>query len=284
MSNPKAEGLIAEGQKALKKFFGSKKDKAYDASDKFCHAARLYKIDRNFEKAGECFLMAADALHNVGDDNSASSHYIDSTLMFFKVQAMTAKAHEALDKAVDILCTLDSPAKSAQLIVKSCELLEKEQAYDLAIQAYNKALGLLTDMPDVSALQASIHEKKAYLFCEKRNYNEAAKSFTEAATLRNQIPLTQTSAQSTFVVAELCRLAAGDLQGAIKEYDNIVYQCPSIKVNFEGRYFNAIMDAAQNTPEKLPEAIKAYKDTHENAKWMVDILNLIQNPDEREML
>lgn len=284
MSNKRAEALVAEGEKCLKKFFGSKKDKAYDAAEKFAQAANLYKIDRNFAKSGDCYFAAASCLKDAGDLNSASSHAQNAVFMYFKAPDGVEQATKALNMSNDILCELNQPAKSAQLIMKQADLLEKEGAADLAYQALDRALKVIEGAQQVDTLEAQIYEHQAYLLCDKEKYKDAADKFMQVAMIRNRVALTQTSAQNTFIIAELARLAAGDIQGALNEYPKICNECPSITVNFEGRFLNEIIDAVRNDTSKLPKAVKSYKECHERAKWLDDILERLMHFDELKML
>lgn len=277
--NQKAEKFIQDAEKEMKRFFRSKDDKLNNAADFCVRAGNLYKIDRNFEKAGDCYMKSAAYIEEGGNKNDAANKVRDAILCYFKVESAKEKAIKSMDKMQELLSDSGDPYKIASLLIQSGGIFYKNGAKELAMNSYNKAFELLKDTHDSESTKAKIIEEQAFIISEW-DYNNAAKYFFEAAKIRLQTPLTQSSANRLFTYAVFCKLAAQDEVGAKILWDEVADLNPAFKLSYDGKIVDRLVNASTAQPELMKDILAEYDKLHASDAWAIRVFNKINKINE----
>ena len=280
-SSKKAEHFVKEAEKAVKKLFGFKTDKLNKASDLLTRAGNLYKIDRDFKKAGDCYFLAAQHLEEAGNKNGAISKSRDATLCYFKCPDQAAKTKETMDFADRLVTDASDPYRTATLMIEGAKRFQQEGEKDLALQSYVRALQLLREDQTANSTAAGVIEETAYLIGEF-DLLKASDLFVEAGKMRNNTQMTQGLANRLFINAIFCRLAVFDCVGAQQLWKEITSDLsPALKFSMDGQPIEKLINASISQPEKMADIIKEYSATHVIDAWTKDLFHrMAPVPDE----
>ena len=280
-SSKKAEQFVKEANKTVHKLFGFKVDKLNKASDLLTRAGNLYKIDRDFKRAGDCYFLAAKHLEEAGNKTLAIHKSRDATMCYFKCIDQHEKTKETMDYADRLVSDAGDPFRTANLMIEGAKRFQQENEKDLALQAYERALALLKDNPDTNSTAAGVIEEIAYLIGDF-DLLKASDLFVEAGKLRLQTQMTQGLGNRLLINAIFCRLAIFDCIGAQQLWKQITSEySPSLKFSMEGQQIERLVNASISQPEKMAEVIKEYSAQHTVDAWTKDLFHrMAPVPDE----
>ena len=272
-SRKKAEKFVKEADKALHKLFGFKEDKLNTASDLLTRAGNLYKIDRDFKSAGDCYFKAAKYLQEAGNKSGAINKSRDATLCYFKSLETRDQARESMDFANSLVTDGNDPYKAAEHLVSGAKNFNKEGAKDLALETYEKALSLLNQTTGADSLTATVLEEMAYLTGDW-DLVKASNYFVQAGELRMKTQLTMGLGNRLFINAVFCRLAVFDSVGADELWKKVTSEIsPSMKFSMDGKLVDELIKASIFQPEQMADIIARYSKMHTIDGWTKDLFH-----------
>lgn len=198
MSEADALYKKAEG-KCNKMFF-----KDFEAGfELFNQAAARYKLDKNYDKAGDAYMQAGDCATKLKSTGEACQAYQDAANAYKKVD--TKKAGVMLSIAIQINIENNKLLGAARLHQDFAEALETEGSLDDALEHYKKAMQYF----DAEDQKVSVNK----CLTKIANINGQLDRFEECITLYEQLgnnavggPLKH-QAKEFFMRALICRLA-----------------------------------------------------------------------------
>lgn len=244
---------IAKAQKLMKKSFFSSADPS-GASEYYEKAANLYKLDKQWEKAGGVLEKVAECDEAAGNSFSAARQFLAAALCY-KNGALPQKACEVLKKAV-VRFTEDGKFSQAGNAMK--ELSDQEMAAgdpDAAFSAISTAIEYL-ETAGTPAVAAQLKSRAAELAMMGEKWNEAAE-FWEGIARNVTI---SSSAIDPLFKATLCILQTGDLVAASKALDRYIGHSPDFTRSQEFVLVDALITALENSDrEAFNNAVQAYE-------------------------
>jgi alpha-soluble NSF attachment protein len=120
----------------LGKMFTSQSSRLEEALDLYEKAANIYKLNKKWYEAGECYENCAKILDQLGSDNSAG-HYSDAVHCFNFVDKK--KASDNLNKCLRVYEKKGRFQQAGKIQKQMAEELEADIKYGEAIAAYRKA-------------------------------------------------------------------------------------------------------------------------------------------------
>jgi len=118
------------------KVFSSHSSRLEEALDYYEKAANIYKLNKKWYEAGECYENCAKILDELGSDNSAG-HYSDAVHCFNFVDKK--KSNENLNKCLKVYEKKGRFQQAGKIQKQMAEELESDMKYEEAIIAYRKA-------------------------------------------------------------------------------------------------------------------------------------------------
>jgi alpha-soluble NSF attachment protein len=130
----KAKSKLSPG--LLGKIFSSQSSRLEEALDFYEKAANIYKLNKKWYEAGECYENCARILEKLGSDNSAG-HYSDAVHCFNFVDKK--KADENMNKCLKVYERQGRFQQAGKIQKQMAEELESDLKYEEAISAYKRA-------------------------------------------------------------------------------------------------------------------------------------------------
>lgn len=139
--NSEAFQLISKAEKKLKpgffeKMFSSKESRLEEALDLYEKAATMFKLQKKWFEAGECYEKCSQIEEELGSDNAAG-HYHDASHCFNFVDKQ--RAAENLNKCLKVYEKLGRFQMAGKTQKQMAEEFEADFSYEQAIQAYKRA-------------------------------------------------------------------------------------------------------------------------------------------------
>lgn len=290
MSNEqKAQQLIAEAEKKLssgKGFFGSlfgNSGKADDAVECYQRAANLYKMDKNWNGAGQAFVSAANLHAKGGSRHDAASNYVDAANCFKKNDV--DQAVDALIRAIDIYTDMGRFTMAAKHHQTIAEMYESNVALEKAVQHYEKAADYYRGEESNSAANKCLLKVAQYA-AQLENYEKAINIYKEAAASALQSSLLKYSAREYMFRAALCHLAV-DVLNAQHALTSYVEMYPAFQDSREYKLLQTLIEhMEEQNVDAFTEAVKNYDSISRLDQWYTMMLlrikkQLNDNPDLR---
>lgn len=230
MSDPAT--LIQQAEKLAKPqlgfllmFSGSLSYRLEEATDLYVQAANQYRLSKDFSRAGQQFIKAAELQKSLGNQNDAANHLVEA----YKCYKTTSvpEAISALSEAVHIFLTQNGQfRRAANFTMDLGDLYEQSDDLNNAIGSYEKA-GDYFDTDGAEALSNKAYLKCADLSALKGEYKRAVELYDKI--IRNLLGnnLTKWNLKDYFLKTVLCELCQNDLIEAQKKCDGFSGDEPS---------------------------------------------------------
>jgi alpha-soluble NSF attachment protein len=136
-----ARHLVEAAEKKLKpglftKMFSSKESRLEEALDLYEKAATMFKLQKKWFEAGECYEKCSNIEEELGSD-AAAGHYHDAAHCFNFIDKK--RAAENLNKCLKVYEKLGRFQMAGKTQKQMAEDYESELKYDEAIEAYKRS-------------------------------------------------------------------------------------------------------------------------------------------------
>lgn len=208
----KGNQYVEEGRKCLTRstFFGFGKAQKYeDAADNFVKAGNAFKLANEYKKAGEAFLMAVDALQQLGEERQTDivNHLVEAANNYKKCDVV--KAIELFHRAIEIYNDGGRFGMSARFYKEIAEIFEADNNKEGALNSYEKAADMF-EKDNKKSNANTCRLKVANFSAEFGNLDQAASIFEDIGKDSLTSRLGAFGAKAYFFQALLCFLAIGD--------------------------------------------------------------------------
>ena len=247
MSDPSS--LIQQAEKLTKPQLGfflmfsgsSLSYRLEEATDLYVQAANQYRLKKDFERAGQQFVKAADLQKSLSNHNDVANHLIEAYKCYKGVNVQGAI--EALSQAIHIFLTQNGQfRRAANFTLDLGELYELNGDVPNAISSYEKA-GDYFDTDHAEALSNKAYLQCADLSALQGDYKRAVELYEKI--IKNSLGnnLTKWNLKDYFLKTLLCVLCQDDLIEAQKKCENFSTEEPTWSTTREYKLIQDIFDA-----------------------------------------
>jgi len=273
----KANQLVEEASAKLKGassgFFGflfggaSKEDEGLEMLGR---AANLYKMAKNWGKAGNTFTKIATHHAKKGVKHDAATNFVEAANCYKKTDPK--EASESLLKAIDIYTDMGRFTIAAKHHQTVAELFEDNVAnLDTVIQHYQIAADYFRGEESTSSANKCL-VKVAEYSATLEKYDKAIQIYEQIATDCIQSNLLKYAAKDYFFKALLCHLCVDSLNAshALTRYED---QYPAFTDAREAKLIKSLSQEIDNQDvEAFTEAVKQYDSISRLDSWHTTLL------------
>lgn len=195
-----ADDLYKKAEGKITKMFFKDFEAGYEY---FTQAAAQYKLDKNYDKAGDAYMRAGDCATKLKNTAEACQSYTDSATAYKKCDVK--KAGVMLQIAIQINIDNNRLASAARLEKDFAEALEGDGQNEEAIVHYKKAQQYF-DAEDQATSVQSCQTKIAKLYGELDKFEECIALYEQLGAKSVNGPLKH-QAKEFFMRAMICRMA-----------------------------------------------------------------------------
>jgi len=271
----------------LGKMFSSKESRQEEASDLLTSAANIYKIRKDWKKAGETYEEIARLEVEQGG-NTAYVHYQNAAHCFSFVDKV--KSNQMLDAAIESCVKVGKymqAGKTAQRIATECE---ENFDYPNAIDKYKKAAEYFAmESQNTKSMQQQCLLKVADLMCisnHKDMFTEAPKIYEKLGMQYLTVPLLKSSAKDMFFKNVMCYVAKKDEVTAEVNLKKYLLEDPTFDDTRDSKFLKAVIKCITEPydVEGFRKEVQSYKTVRELDKWKLNMFALaIKNIEKDDM-
>ncbi|KAF5304508.1 hypothetical protein FQR65_LT07935 [Abscondita terminalis] len=286
----KAQHLIAEAEKKLsgsKGFFSSLfggSAKVEDAIECYQRAANLFKMAKNWGRAGGAFCEAATLHFRAGSRHDAATNYVDAANCYKK--SNINEAVNCMLKAIEIYTDMGRFTLAAKHHQSIAEMYETD-AVDLerVVEHYEQAADYFRGEESNSSANKCLL-KVALYSAQLENYQKAIAIYEQVALSSLESPLLKYSVKEYLFRAALCHLCV-DLLNAQHALERYLPLYPTFKDSREYKLLQTLIEhLEEQNVDSFTDAVKEYDSMARLDQWYTTILLRIkkqinENPDLR---
>ena len=271
----------------LGKMFSSKESREEEATDLLTSAANIYKIRKDWKKAGETYEEIARLEVEQGG-NTAYVHYQNAAHCFSFVDKV--KSNQMLDAAIESCVKVGKymqAGKTAQRIATECE---ENFDYPNAIDKYKKAAEYFAmESQNTKSMQQQCLLKVADLMCisnHKDMFTEAPKIYEKLGMQYLTVPLLKSSAKDMFFKNVMCYVAKKDEVTAEINLKKYLLEDPTFDDTRDSKFLKAVIKCITEPydVEGFRKEVQSYKTVRELDKWKLNMFALaIKNIEKDDM-
>jgi len=211
----KGESLIYESQKKMKSWNPFNTTKYEEAAELLAKAGAQFKIAKDWERAGECYMEAA-SLYERGSDGEleAKECYENAAKCFQKTSP--ENAIKIYRQMAEKLMNDNSFSRAAKMYKTVGELSETANDLDSAIEAYEKSADCF-NAEEQSASATQVLYKVAEISALKDDFKKAIDTFEQVATMSLDSRLLSYKCKDYYIQAIMCHMAQSVTDGNVED-------------------------------------------------------------------
>ena len=271
----------------LGKMFSSKESREEEATDLLTSAANIYKIRKDWKKAGETYEEIARLEVEQGG-STAYVHYQNAAHCFSFVDKV--KSNQMLDAAIESCVKVGKymqAGKTAQRIATECE---ENFDYPNAIDKYKKAAEYFAmESQNTKSMQQQCLLKVADLMCisnHKDMFTEAPKIYEKLGMQYLTVPLLKSSAKDMFFKNVMCYVAKKDEVTAEVNLKKYLLEDPTFDDTRDSKFLKAVIKCITEPydVDGFRKEVQNYKTVRELDKWKLNMFAMaIKNIEKDDM-
>ena len=252
------------------KLMSSKDTRTEEAIELLQTAANIYKIKKNWQKAGETYEECAN-LDQQLDGTSSYTYYQDAAHCFSFVDK--ARSNKNLDKCIESCEKAGKYMQAGKTAQRIAAEFEENFDYAPAIEKYQKAADYYAmESQNTKSLQQSCLLKVADLMCisnHKNMFEEAPKIYEKLGKQYLTVPLLKSQAKDLFFKCVVVFIAKKDEVSAEVALKRFLMEDPTFDDTRDSKFLkNAIKFISDPPdPEAFKKEIQNYKVLRELDKW-----------------
>ena len=274
----------------LGKMFSSKESRQEEAAELLTSAANIYKIRKDWKKAGETYEEIARLELEQGG-STAYVHYQNAAHCFSFVDKV--RSNQNLDAAIESCVKAGKymqAGKTAQRIATECE---ENFDYPNAIDKYKKAAEYFAmESQNTKSMQQQCLLKVADLMCisnHKDMFTEAPKIYEKLGMQYLTVPLLKSSAKDMFFKNVMCYVAKKDEVTAEVNLKKYLLEDPTFDDTRDSKFLKAVIKCITEPYdiEGFRKEVQSYKTVRELDKWKLNMFAMaiekIEKEDEEDL-
>ena len=281
----KARSKLAPG--FLGKMFSSKESRIEEAMELLSSAANMYKIQKNWKKAGETFeeLGRLDAESGGG---MGYSYYQDAAHCFSFVDKN--RSDQNLDRAIESCERAGKYMQAGKTSQRIATEFEENFNYEKAIEKYKKAAEYFAmESQNTKSMQQQCLLKVADLMCisnHKDMFTEAPKIYEKLGMQYLTVPLLKSSAKDMFFKNVMCYVAKKDEVTAEVNLKRYLMEDPTFDDTRDSKFLKAVIKCISDPvdPDGFRKEVQTYKTVRELDKWKLNMFAMaVKNIEKEDM-
>ena len=267
------------------KMFSSKESRSEEALELLSSAANMYKIRKNWAKAGETYEELA-RLDRESGGGMGYSYYQDAAHCFSFVDK--ARSDQNLDRAIESCERAGKYMQAGKIAQRIANDYETNFNYEKAIEKYKKAAEFYAmESQNTKSMQQQCLVKVADLMCiskHKDMFQEAPKIYEKLGMQYLTVPLLKSSAKDMFFKCVMIFIAKKDEVSAEVALKKYLLEDPTFDDTRDSKFLkNAIKFISDPPdPEGFRKEIQSYKTLRELDKWKLTMFAMAIENIERE--
>lgn len=268
----KAHSKLAPG--FLGKMFSSKESRMEEAAELLESAANIYKIRKDWKKAGETYEEMARLEIEQGG-STAYSHFQNAAHCFSFVDKI--RANKNLDDAIESCEKAGKYMQAGKLAQKIANEFEENFDYANAIEKYKKAAEFFAmESQNTKSMQQQCLLKVADLMCisnHKDMFTEAPKIYEKLGMQYLTVPLLKSSAKDMFFKNVMCYIAKKDEVTAEINLKKYLLEDPTFDDTRDSKFLKAVIKCITDPTdvEGFRKEVQTYKTVRELDKWKLNM-------------
>ena len=273
------------------KMFSSKESRIDEAMDLLKSAANIYKIRKNWQKAGETY-EELGRLDGESGGGMGYSFYQDAAHCFSFVDKV--RSDQNLDRAIESCEKAGKYMQAGKMAQRIANEFEENFNYEKAIEKYKKAAEYYAmESQNTKSMQQQCLLKVADLMCisnHKDMLTEAPKIYEKLGMQYLTTPLLKSSAKDMFFKCVMIFIAKKDEVTAEISLKKYLIEDPTFDETRDSKFLkNAIKFISDPPdPDSFRKEIQSYKTLRELDKWKLTMFAMaiknIEKPEEEEDL
>lgn len=272
-----AEDFFKKAEGKLNKLLFKDFEGAYE---NFLKAGAQYKLDKNYDKAGESYMRAGDVAVKLKNPGDSAECYSNSATCYKKTN-MT-QAGVMLQAAIAVNIENNRLGAAARLEKDFAEALEADENKEEAVSHYRKAMQYFEAEDQVQSATGCL-AKIGKIYGEIDKFAEAIEIYETLGNKCVDSPL-KFQAKEHFLRATICRLAlisndnreeAGEeVQDTVTQYETIdIY----LKNTRESEFLHLVTEAVcEGDVDKFDLALSLLEELRMLDPWKTHVLRVIQ--------
>jgi len=284
----KARSKLSPG--FLGKMFSSKESRFDEATELLTSAANIYKIHKNWVKAGETYEELARLDVQEGG-NMAYSFYQDAAHCFSFVDKN--RSDQNLDRAIESCEKVGKYMQAGKTAQRIANEFEENFNYEKAIEKYKKAAEYFAmESQNTKSMQQQCLLKVADLMCisnHKDMFTEAPKIYEKLGMQYLTVPLLKSSAKDMFFKCVMIFIAKKDEVSAEVALKKYLLEDPTFDDTRDSKFLKNAIKFISDPPdaESFKKEIQSYKTLRELDKWKLTMFAMtvknIEHEDEEDL-
>ena len=273
------EELLKKAKKKLNpgffgKMFNSKESLLEDALGYFQSAANGFKIEKNWQKAGECYEECAKIEIELESD-TAMNQYKDAAHCFSFCDVQ--RSQQNLDNCIKFCVKKGRYQQAGKLTQEIAHNKEVEFNYPEAIKKYKEAAEYYKlDSQNTKSLEQNCLLKVADLMCisgDKNMFENAPQLYEKLAMEYLTIPLLKSSAKDLFFKAVVCYIAKKDEVTADIKLKQFLSEDPTFDDTREAKLLENLIKYISDPPdpENYKKEVQSFKKYRDLDKWKLNM-------------
>ena len=273
------------------KMFSSKESRIDEAMDLLKSAANIYKIRKNWQKAGETY-EELGRLDGESGGGMGYSFYQDAAHCFSFVDKV--RSDQNLGRAIESCEKAGKYMQAGKMAQRIANEFEENFNYEKAIEKYKKAAEYYAmESQNTKSMQQQCLLKVADLMCisnHKDMFTEAPKIYEKLGMQYLTTPLLKSSAKDMFFKCVMIFIAKKDEVTAEISLKKYLLEDPTFDDTRDSKFLkNAIKFISDPPdPDSFRKEIQSYKTLRELDKWKLTMFAMaiknIEKPEEEEDL
>ncbi len=254
------------------KMFSSKESRVDEAMELLTAATNIYKIRKNWAKAGETYEEMARLDEQQGG-GTAYSYYQEAAHCFSFVDKV--RSDRDLDLAIESCEKIGKYMQAGKTSQRIANEFEENFNYEKAIEKYKKAADYFAmESQNTKSMQQACLLKVADLMCisnHKDMFTEAPKIYEKLGMQYLTVPLLKSSAKDMFFKCVMIFIAKKDEVSAEVALKKYLLEDPTFDDTRDSKFLKNAIKFISDPPdaEAFRKEIQSYKTLRELDKWKI---------------
>ena len=256
------------------KMFSSKESRMEEAIELLGNAVNLYKINKDWKKAGETYEEMA-RLEEQSGGTTSYTHYQNAAHCFSFVDKV--RSNRNLDLAMESCVKQGKYMQAGKTAQKIAGEYEDNFDYANAIDKYKKAAEYFSmESQNTKSLTQQCLLKVADLMCISKHpdmFTEAPKIYEKLGMQYLTVPLLKSSAKDMFFKNVICYVAKKDEVTAEVNLKKYLLEDPTFDETRDYKFLKAVIKCITEPydSEGFKKEVQAYKTVKELDKWKLSM-------------
>jgi alpha-soluble NSF attachment protein len=290
------EELVRKAQKKLNpgffgKMFSNKESLLEEALNYYESAANGFKIQKNWQRAGECYEQCAEIEVKL-NSNSAMNQYKEAAHCFSFCDQI--RSDKNLDSCIKFCEKIGRYQQAGKLTQEIAHKKEVDLNYPEAIRKYKEAAEYFKlDSQNTKSMEQACLLKVADLMCisgDKEMFSVAPQLYEKLAMEYLTVNLLKSSAKDLFFKAVVCYIAKKDEVTADIKLKQFINEDPTFDDTREAKLLENLIKCISDPPdpEGYKKEVQNFKTYRDLDKWKLNMLaaglKKIEMEDEENLL